>query len=84
MSNIVNVVKKDLVKTHSVSSFVISVVDLILNQSVAVNVCLYDENNILTDTTYFNISGDEYSNWGSNDQYLKNLIAEKLGLTIIS
>lgn len=84
MSNIVNVVKKDLVKTHSVSSFVISVVDLILNQSVAVNVCLYDENNILTDTTYFNISGDEYNNWGSNDQYLKNLIAEKLGLTIIS
>ena len=36
------------------------------------------------DGTNYKISGDEYSNWGDDDEYIINLLAQKANLTRIS
>lgn len=82
MNNIVNVFEKDISRSYQVVSFSINVVSIELNVSVSVSVSCYDANNCLSLTDFFVISGDEYNAWGNDDEYLKQLIASKLGLVI--
>ena len=38
-------------------------------------------NNKLIDSKLMTITGDEYTNWGNDDNYIINLIMTKLNLT---
>jgi hypothetical protein len=82
MNNIVKVYEKDLSRSYQVSSFSIHVVSIELNVSVSVSVSCYDSNGHLSLTEFFVIDGIDYANWSNDDDYLKQLIASKLGLVV--
>jgi hypothetical protein len=77
------VVEQTVNVPYLVDSFVIILGDLRLNESVAVGVQLYYKEERVYFTSFV-ITGEEYSNWGNDDNYLKNLVASKLGLTPIA
>jgi hypothetical protein len=62
----------------------ISVENVLLNTRVRVRVVIYSTDNIgdssYIDTKFIDIEGDEYKNWGSDDQYLIDLVLKKLGI----
>jgi len=74
------VVEQTINVPYLVDSFVIILGDLRLNESVSVGVQLYYGQQQVYFTSFF-IEGEEYSAWGNDDNYLKNLVASKLGLT---
>jgi hypothetical protein len=71
-----------ITETMNVVSFKVHVVGLDLFNSVTVAVTLHDENRNCVGNRTFVISGDEYMSWNSDDQYLINLVAQKLGFTL--
>ena len=74
------VVEQTMNVPYLVDSFVIILGDLRLNESVSVAVQLYYGQRQVYYTSFM-IEGEEYSAWGNDDNYLKNLVASKLGLT---
>jgi hypothetical protein len=74
------VVEQSVNVPYLVDSFVIILGDLRLNESVAVGVQLYYKEERVYFTSFM-IAGEEYAAWGNDDNYLKNLVATKLGLT---
>lgn len=65
-------------KTSTICKFTYNILELILFKSVRIAVYLYDENDILIDSTQFLFENTEYANWGANDSYIINLIKSKL------
>jgi len=74
------VVEQTINVPYLVDSFLIILGDLRLNESVSVGVQLYQGQRQVYFTSFM-IEGEEYSAWGNDDNYLKNLVASKLGLT---
>ena len=55
-----------------------------LDESVNVQWALLDNNsNVLGAPGRLTFSGEDYENWGSDDDYLFNLVASALSLTVI-
>jgi len=72
----------DQTTVKTVHSFSVKVNNVILHTSAKLMVHLHDENNNLIDIKIIEIVGDDYLNWGSNDDYITNFVAQKLGFTI--
>jgi len=54
-------------------------IEIKLFESIRVLVQIFnDSTNDLIDTKIYVISGDEYTSWSNDDQYIVNLIKEKL------
>jgi len=68
--------------TQTITRFTIDISELILNTSARFRVSQYDVNDKLVDATNVTIEEQEYTNWGGDDTYIINLIAQKLGFTI--
>lgn len=66
---------------YNVKSFDIIVTGLQLNTLVNIIARCYDVNNKFLFDQVFVIEGQEYLNWGNNDEYLVDLVCSKLGLT---
>ena len=66
----------------TVHSFTVKVNNVILHTSAKIMVQLNDENNNLIDIKMIDLDGNDYLNWGSNDDYITNYVAQKLGFTI--
>lgn len=82
MSNSVEVVEKEVSLPYLVSSFDMNVIITQLNVSATIISNTYDSSNNKLYEKQFVIEGAEYDAWGSDDNYLKELIASKLGLEI--
>jgi hypothetical protein len=82
MSNIVEVVEKEYVFKYLVSSFDMNVVITQLNVSATVITNTFDKEGKRLYETQIVVEGPEYDAWGSDDNYLKELVASKLGLEI--
>jgi hypothetical protein len=79
----IQVEEKQIPFYYLVKSFDVMIVGLELNKYVNVLAKYYDVNDVyLFEKIYF-IEGQEYLDWGSNDEYLIDLIASKLGLVQI-
>jgi hypothetical protein len=52
-----------------------------LDSSASFPVRMINSSGELIDIQFVKIEGAEYTNWGSDDQYVVNLILTKLGLT---
>ena len=78
-TNIV-VENKDIIKTYTVNSVDIRIINFNLGKSVSVNAVTRQGDSIV-DVQTFDISGQEYDDWGQDDSYLENLVLSKLGLT---
>jgi hypothetical protein len=79
MSNI-PVNDKEIVKINIVNNVDIRVMNLDLGKSVDVNAVMRQGEQLI-DVKNFHITGQEYDDWGQDDQYIENLVLTKLGLT---
>ncbi len=81
MSDInVNVQDSSYVKTNTINKVMIRIMNVDLFNSITVCASLF-ENTTLVDNKVFKIEGSEYSNWGTDDTYIVDLILSKLGMT---
>jgi hypothetical protein len=81
MNNIkVNINDYTLVQTSIINNIQINILKIELFKSMTLSVNLLS-NNKLIDSKLMTITGDEYTNWGNDDNYIINLIMTKLNLT---
>ena len=67
-------------KTSIINNIKIRVNRIILFKSISLSVSLL-ENESLVENKYIEVSGEDYTNWGNDDQYIVNFVLTKLGLT---
>lgn len=65
-------------KTFNICKFKYQILEIKLTESVRVAVYLFNENDLLIDSKQYLIEGTEYKNWGSDDNYIINLIKQKI------
>ena len=80
--NRISIQPTQTVKMSSISSFAINNINVNLFNGAQCNVCLFDTSNSFLQNINVTISTDEYSKWGSDDNYMINLIASKLGFQL--
>ena len=80
MNNIkVNVNDYTFVQTSIINNIQINIlkIELFIGMTISVNLL---SNNKIIDSKIMNISGDEYTNWSNDDNYIVNLVLTKLNL----
>lgn len=65
-------------KIVNITKFVFSKILIKLNVSAEITIDLLDDKNSYYESKTFLISGSEYENWADDDNYIVNLINEKL------
>lgn len=75
--------QKEIIKTFTITSFKIVVVNIVLNEKCDIIVSLFDSDQILQRQEILVLQGDDYINWGSDDEYLYDYVASHYGFTII-
>jgi len=83
MSNL-NVVPFDETTVKTVYSITINVNNVVLFQSAVITVVYYDVNNSFISLQSLELAGENYTNWGSNDDYILNYVSTALNITILS
>lgn len=78
-----NIVPVESTQTVISNRMTIRVLNLIFGTSIEVIASIVQDNGSVTQNYHFVISGEEYSNWGTNDEYMVNLIATKAGVTLL-
>ena len=79
-----SIVDFQIVSTVTVSSFSVSVTNVIVFNSATLYVCLFNTDNNLVNAFPLTLSGDDYTNWGGDDTYLYQYVANKMGYTLSS
>jgi hypothetical protein len=77
----VDVNPKDFTVVNTANSAELQVNNLIIGLSVDIMVLIKDSNGNIFKVEGVHIEGEEYNNWGNDDQYLVNLVLSKIGLT---
>ena len=84
MTSYINIVPADVV-IKSITSFTVNVNNIVLFTSASIMVGLWDNKNTSpVSVKYIEISGQEYLQWNNNDEYIVNLVAEKMGFTLLN
>lgn len=65
-----------------INSFTYSVRSFELSVQITFSVFLYDENGNYIDNAIITLAGDDYKEWGNDDNYIKLFIANQLGLIL--
>ena len=76
----ISVIDSPYTKSYTINKVVIRVMNLELYKSVNVHVRLMD-NNQMVKSEMILIAGEDYTNWGNNDDYIVTYVLTKLGLT---
>jgi len=77
------IVPVDKTTTKTVVRFAMDIIELILNTSATFRVITYDIDGASIDTQFVVLDGTAYSNWGNNDEYVVQYVANKLGFTLV-
>jgi hypothetical protein len=64
--------------TTVIDKFVIKRIEIKIKESAVIMIELIDSTGNYAGTRYFTISGDDYANWGSDDDYIINWIKNNL------
>ena len=82
MTSYIPIVPIDIVK--QITSFRVD--GLLMNLFVGVNISVstFDNDKKLIDTRVVYLTGEDYSNWNNDDQYIINKVAEKLGFIMVT
>jgi hypothetical protein len=70
---------KEQVKIYVINNIEIRILNISLNNFVDLSVTMKQDGNYV-DSKYMRIEGEEYQAWGNDDDYLENLVLQKLGL----
>jgi hypothetical protein len=68
--------------TDTISYITITVSDLILGQQATINTAFQNETRVVYTMSDI-LTGDDYNNWGSDDEYIINWVCQKYNLTLI-
>ena len=68
----------------NITGYSIVVNEIKLFQSANIRVIFYDENKTVFNVEIFSITGEEYSNWGTDDTYINNLVIQKYNLVPVT
>ena len=71
--------EKSIITENKINSIGIKVVDYILNEKAKINVYFYEGEKIV-DVQEIIIEGEEFSNWGSDDNYIIQSVLDRFGL----
>jgi len=74
---------KEVAVINNITSITIQISSIIFNTSAVLLVSLYDEQNKYISTVNLDLTGDDYTNWGNNDDYLVTLVCQKLGFQLL-
>lgn len=72
---------KEVAVINKITSITIQVSSIVFNLSALLLVSLYDENDKYISTVNMELTGDDYTNWGNNDDYLLQYVSQKLNIT---
>ena len=76
-----NPINLTITKTNTITSFEIHQMNVLLNTSAELYVCLKNADNNIVVNEYIKIEGADYDNWLNDDQYIidfvKNYILQK-------
>lgn len=70
---------KEIVRVDILKSIDIQIADLVFNQYINLLVHLKNEEGKIFKTEIVRVQGEEYDGWGLNDEYLINLVLQKIG-----
>jgi hypothetical protein len=82
MDKVVQIKPFEQVKTTVVTGMTVRVMRVELFKSATLHVSLLDEAGRSIDSKVVEISGDDYKQWGSDDEFIYQYIANKLGFTM--
>ena len=68
----------DITNTYKIISYTYQLFDLILFTSVNAQLCLIDDTGSVRKVVNYLVQGDEYAQWGGDDQYIINLLNSKI------
>ena len=80
--NDIKVVSFEKTTVRTITSFSVQVIQMNLFKSAMLNVRFLGNNKELIESQILEISGEDYTNWGSDDNYINNLIASKFNLVL--
>jgi hypothetical protein len=66
--------------TTVIDKFIIKIVDVKIKERADIKIDLLDNTGNYAGTKYLSMTGDDYANWGSDDDYLINWIKNNLNL----
>ena len=72
----------DLVTTETVTSFTISVSNIVLFRNASLQVRLLNATNNIIKVYTILLTGEDYTNWGGDDTYLYQYVSDKMGYTL--
>lgn len=84
MNTSITVDPKDVTISNVVVSVELVIGTLILGSSIDVNVLFRNQQGRIFKSELVHIQGDEYNQWGNDDNYLIDLVLSKVGLTRIN
>jgi hypothetical protein len=82
-NNVVPIENFDIVTSNVATAFSVDVIMLTLFVSADLRVTIYDANQNIIQCSVLTISGDAYTNWSSNDEYINTYVANYYGFTLI-
>jgi hypothetical protein len=77
----IDVNPKDFIVVNTANKVEFRVSNLQIGISVDITLLIKDLNGNIFKVENVKIEGEEYDNWGTDDQYLVNLVLSKVGLT---
>jgi hypothetical protein len=69
-----------ITESYSITALEINVMNVTLFNSANIRVCCFDESNVIVKCYSYTLTGDDYTNWGSNDDYIVNYVKIQLGI----
>ena len=76
----IDVNNKEEIKVFVINNVELRIINFSLGRYVDVSAVLKQGNEFVS-AQNFRIEGQEYDDWGNDDEYLENLVLQKLGLT---
>jgi hypothetical protein len=76
----INVEQKEIVVTNTINNIIIRIINMKIKSYVNLSVMTMENNKLLSNYT-FHLEGDDYNNWGNDDDYLIQYVLDKLHLT---
>ena len=68
----------EMTNTYNIVSYTYQFSNLLLFVSVNVQLCLIDDSGNVRKVVNYLVEGDEYAQWGGDDQYMINLLNSKI------
>jgi len=81
MDNIVSIQPTNQTVVHTISGYNIQVKDVVLGQKATILVRMFDSENKYVKMKLLTMEGQDYQNWGADDNYVYSWVQNQLGFS---